>query len=68
MTRFLLNRLGQAIIVFLMVSAMVFGALRILPEDPIYSIVGEDSEGYTPEQVAKIKADHGLDKLSLIHI
>ena len=62
MTRFLLNRLGQAIIVFLMVSAMVFGALRILPEDPIYSIVGEDSEGYTPAQVAKIKADYGLDK------
>jgi len=62
LTRFLLNRLGQAIIVFLMVSVMVFGALRILPEDPIYSIVGVDSEGYTPAQVAKIKADYGLDK------
>ncbi len=62
MTRYLLSRFIQAIFVFILVSVMVFGALRILPEDPIYSIVGEDSEGYTPEQVETIKKKYGLDK------
>ena len=62
MTKYLVNRLVQAVAIFIFVSMIVFVALRILPEDPIYSIVGDDSEGYTQEQVDMIKKEYGLDR------
>jgi peptide/nickel transport system permease protein len=62
MQRYLINRLGQSIIVFFIVSLLVFFAVRIVPQDPIYALVGEDAEGFTPEQIDAIRHEFGLDR------
>ncbi|MDA0595542.1 MAG: ABC transporter permease [Chloroflexi bacterium] len=62
MTRYLLSRLGQSIVVFLIVSVVVFFAVRTVPQDPIYALVGEDAEGYTPAQIETIREEFGLNR------
>ena len=62
MTRYLLNRLGQSLLVFWIVSVMVFFAVRVVPQDPVYALIGNDAEGFTPEQVEAIRHDFGLDR------
>jgi len=62
LTRYLINRLGQSIFVFLIVSVVVFFAVRTVPQDPIYALVGEDAEGYTPEQIEGIREEFGLNR------
>ncbi len=48
--------------VLFVISIVLFVLLRILPVDPVYSQIGEDSEGLTPEQYAQIVKDLGLDR------
>lgn len=62
MTRYLLNRLGQSLLVFWIVSVMIFFAVRVVPQDPVYALIGNDAEGFTPEQVEAIRHDFGLDR------
>lgn len=62
MSRYLFSRLIQALLVFWIVSLMVFFAVRVIPQDPIYALIGNDAEGFTPEQVAKIRHEFGLDR------
>lgn len=62
MTRYLLSRLGQSVVVFLIVSVVVFFAVRTVPQDPIYALVGEDAEGYTPAQIETIREEFGLNR------
>jgi peptide/nickel transport system permease protein len=62
LTRYLLSRLGQSVVVFLIVSVVVFFAVRTVPQDPIYALVGEDAEGYTPAQIETIREEFGLNR------
>jgi peptide/nickel transport system permease protein len=63
--RFLLSRIGGAILIILTVSAITFGAMNILG-DPLFNILGPTAADTTnPESVAKIeeaKEQFNLDK------
>ena len=48
--------------VLFIISLMIFALVRILPNDPIYSMAGEDSEALTPEIRAVMMRDLGLDR------
>lgn len=59
MARYILNRIGQAILILLGVSFITFLLLYILPADPAVQIAGRSA---TPETVASIRAELGLDQ------
>ena len=62
MRRYIANRILQMIPVLLFVSVMIFTLVRILPNDPIYSRIGEDSEALTIEDRERIRQELGLDR------
>ena len=53
------RRLLSAVPVLLLVSLITFGMMRLIPGDPAAAIAGLSA---TPQQVAQIRADLGLDK------
>lgn len=64
MIRFLLRRLGQAVIVLLAAYTITFGVLRLVPGDPVTVMLtsgGHEISTATPEQVAALTAKFGLD-------
>jgi len=58
-TFFLLRRVGQAVIVLLLVSLIVFILLHLLPGGAARAILGPRA---TPEQIAHFNHENGLDK------
>jgi len=63
MTQYIFRRLMQAIIVIIMISLVVFFAVRILPGDPLaIYIVQQDISDITPELQAQLRHEFGLDK------
>jgi peptide/nickel transport system permease protein len=62
-TGYLLRRLGQAVIVLLLVTFLVFGVMRWLPGDPILLYLSSDSYRITnQEEIDRMRAEYGLDK------
>ncbi|WP_225768202.1 ABC transporter permease [Inquilinus sp. Marseille-Q2685] len=59
MTSYLLRRLAQAVLILLGVSLVTFVLLYLLPADPARQIAGRSA---TPEVVASIRAQLGLDR------
>jgi len=59
MTRFLLRRLGLAIPTLLGVSFVIFVTIRIVPGDPVASLLGPTG---SPEARAELTTKLGLDK------
>ncbi len=57
MNRFLLRRTGQAIIVVILVSMIVFGLLQLLPGGPARAALGVHA---TPTSIAAFNRDNGL--------
>jgi peptide/nickel transport system permease protein len=57
--RFVVRRLLLLIPILLGVSILVFGWIRLLPGDPANSLLGEHA---TPQAVAQIRRQYGLDK------
>jgi peptide/nickel transport system permease protein len=62
MRRYIATRIIQMIPVFFIISVVIFLLVRILPIDPIYSMIGEDSQALTPEMRELMIKDLGLDK------
>jgi peptide/nickel transport system permease protein len=63
MTSFIISRLIQAFVVLILVSIIVFLALRLLPGDPILLLVSEESsQEMTEQQIADLRHINGLDK------
>lgn len=62
MRRYIAERLVQMFPVLFLISLLIFALVRILPNDPIYSTLGEDSEALTPEMREIIRHDLGLDR------
>jgi peptide/nickel transport system permease protein len=64
MTSYIIRRLIQAIIILLIVTVMVFFVMRLLPGDPLVLYMSEtaDLDAMSPEAMAKLKAEFGLDK------
>lgn len=63
MTTYILRRLLLTIPVLLGVSFLVFWSIRMIPGDPAVAIAGELA---TPELVAKVREDMGLDQPILV--
>jgi peptide/nickel transport system permease protein len=59
MVRFISQRLLQAIPVLVGLSILLFVWLRMLPGDPAQALLGESA---TPEAVARVRAQYGLDR------
>ena len=59
MTLLVLRRFASALPILVMVSLIAFGLMRLVPGDPSAVIAGLSA---TPEQVAAIRADLGLDQ------
>jgi len=59
MWRFVIRRCGQALVTLLLLSAIVFFMFRLLPADPTAAMV---DAALSPEQIAELKAEFGLDK------
>ena len=62
MRRYIANRLIHMIPVLFIISVMIFLLMRVLPNDPIYSMAGEDSEALTPEIREALMRQLGLDR------
>jgi peptide/nickel transport system permease protein len=61
MGSFVLRRIGQTLLVLLIMSFVVYGLIGLMPGDPI-DIMAASMPGVTPEVVAKLKAIYGLDQ------
>jgi peptide/nickel transport system permease protein len=63
MTAYIIRRIIQAVFVLLLVSAIVFIALHILPGDPIYMLMTSEEVAERPEEeILAIRHQYGLDK------
>lgn len=58
MTKFLVRRCSQAVVVLLLVSVIVFGLLHLLPGGPARAILGTHA---TPTNIAAFNKQNGLD-------
>ena len=61
MTRFILARCGQAVIVLLVMSFVIYSLIGLMPGDPIDVMVSSNPAA-TPEAVAHLRAIYGLDQ------
>ncbi|WP_166354957.1 ABC transporter permease [Phytoactinopolyspora limicola] len=59
MTRYLVRRVLQAVVVILIVTVIVFVLLHALPGGPARGVLGQQA---TPEQIAAFNAAQGLDQ------
>ncbi|MGH7642225.1 MAG: ABC transporter permease [Candidatus Dormibacteria bacterium] len=59
MTRFILHRTGQSILVLLLVSILVFSLLHVLPGGLVRAQLGPKA---SPHEVSALTAQEGLDK------
>ncbi len=63
MGAFVLRRLIQSIVVLLIVSIIVFVAMRLLPGDPIRMLItASEEESYTEQQMELLRHENGLDR------
>ena len=58
MTRYVLTKVLHSAITFLLAAVLIFFGVRLLPGDPALAMAGEEA---TPERIAQIRADLGLD-------
>jgi peptide/nickel transport system permease protein len=59
MRRYLLRRLAESVVTFILVTIVVFLGVRALPGDPARALAGEESD---PETLAAIRTSFGLDQ------
>ncbi|WP_104180205.1 ABC transporter permease [Arthrobacter sp. B0490] len=59
MGRYLLTKLWQSAVTLVLASIVVFVGVRQLPGDPALAMAGEEA---TPEQLAAVRAEMGLDQ------
>jgi peptide/nickel transport system permease protein len=59
MLRFLLRRLGQAVVTIFIISTVVFLVVYFIPGDPVTVMLGAQG---TPQQEALLRHQYGLDK------
>jgi len=61
MIRFLTTRVSESLIVLLIMSFVIYGLIGLMPGDPIDEMIAANPL-LTSEDVARLKALHGLDK------
>ena len=63
MTTYIIRRLIQAVIVFFLITLLIFLGMRFLPGDPIYLIISKAaSETATEMDLEKIREQYGLNR------
>jgi len=63
MISFIIRRILQSLVVLVIVSMLVFLAMRLLPGDPIRMILTISSaESFSEEQIAQVRHEYGLDR------
>lgn len=62
MTRYLVRRLGLAVLVLWAAWTVSFVVLYALPGDPVAIMYGGESSDVTPEQLDALRAEYGLDR------
>jgi len=65
MTRFILARSGQAVIVLLVMSFIIYSLIGLMPGDPI-DVMLSTMPNITPDQVAQLRHVYGLDQPLLL--
>ena len=61
MTRFILRRLFQTLIVLLVMSFVIYNLIGLMPGDPI-DLMMASNPGMTPQAAANLRAIYGLDQ------
>ncbi len=61
MTRFILRRIGQTLLVLLVMSFVIYSLIGLMPGDPIDTMLASNP-GATPEVVAHLRQIYGLDQ------
>ena len=61
MTRHLLHRLSETLVVLLLMSFLIYALIALMPGDPIDIMVQSDPN-LTPEDAQRLKALFGLDR------
>lgn len=64
MTRYVIYRLFHMLLVLLLVTAVIFFAMRLLPGDPLIIFVAQSSQSaaLSPEALDQLRQEYGLDK------
>ena len=63
MTAYIIRRLMLGVIILLLVTMLVFLAMRLLPGDPLIIFISQSqTETYTLEQLAELRHEYGLDR------
>ena len=63
MTTYIIRRLILGVIILLLVTLLVFLAMRLLPGDPLIIFISQSQvEIYSPEQLAEMRHEYGLDR------
>jgi len=63
MTAYIIRRLMLGVVILLLVTLLVFLAMRLLPGDPLIIFISQSQvEVYSPEQLAELRHEYGLDK------
>ncbi|OGN99293.1 MAG: peptide ABC transporter [Chloroflexi bacterium RBG_13_51_18] len=67
MLSYIIRRLIQSVIVFFLITLLVFLVMRLLPGDPIYMIMSRAaSETATEMQLDKLRHQYGLDRPMMV--
>jgi peptide/nickel transport system permease protein len=67
MTTFIVRRLIQAVIVLILITAIVFFAMRMLPGDPIRMLVTKSAESsFSSAEIDALRHQYGLDRPMLV--
>jgi peptide/nickel transport system permease protein len=62
MARYIVKRALLTLPILFLTSVIVFGLMRILPGDPVVVIAGDAQADVSPEVLAAIRREHGLDR------
>jgi peptide/nickel transport system permease protein len=63
MTNYIIRRFIRAFVILLVISLIIFFAMRLLPGDPIYMIMNQGQITSASEaQIQAVRAQYGLDK------
>lgn len=62
MARYALSRVLIMVPVLLLLSIVVFALVRIVPNDPIWAMVGENADALTPDRYQALRHELGLDR------
>jgi peptide/nickel transport system permease protein len=67
MTAYILRRLIQSVIVFFLITVLIFVVMRLLPGDPIFMIISKASaQTATVMQLDVLRHEYGLDRSMMV--